>query len=72
MPPKKEAGKAGAEPVEGEDPLVLLQNYQKFCKSIAVPVNPAVTKRLNDTENYPIEQLILDDEYGPIGPGGTR
>jgi uncharacterized membrane protein len=33
MPPKKKEGKAAAgEAVEGEDPMVLLQNYQKFCK----------------------------------------
>jgi len=33
MPPKKKEGKAAAgEAVEGEDPVVLLQNYQKFCK----------------------------------------
>jgi hypothetical protein len=33
MPPKKKDGKAAAgEAVEGEDPVLLLQNYQKFCK----------------------------------------
>jgi hypothetical protein len=33
MPPKKKEGKAAAGEVEeGEDPMVLLQNYQKFCK----------------------------------------
>ena len=31
MPPKKAAAKTGEE-VEGEDPLVLCSNYQKFCK----------------------------------------
>jgi hypothetical protein len=33
MPPKKKDSKAAAgEAVEGEDPALLLQNYQKFCK----------------------------------------
>jgi hypothetical protein len=34
--------------------------------------NPSIAKRLNDEEKYPIEQLVIDDEYGPLGPGGTR
>ena len=37
MGPKKDAPKAGAEPgVEGEDPVVFLQNYQKYCKYVFV------------------------------------
>lgn len=33
MGPKKDAKKAGSgEVVEGEDPALLLQNYQKYCK----------------------------------------
>jgi len=32
MGPKKDAKKANAEVKEGEDPLLLLQNYQKYCK----------------------------------------
>jgi hypothetical protein len=73
MPPKKKEGKAAAgEAVEGEDPLVLLSNYQKFCKSIGLPVNTIVAKNLNDEEKYPIQQLLIDDEFGPLGPGGTR
>jgi hypothetical protein len=32
MPPKKKENKAAGEAVEGEDPMVFLQNYQKFCK----------------------------------------
>lgn len=71
MPPKK-APAAGAEGVEGEDPVVLLQNYQKFCKLIGLPANPSVAKNLNDEEKYPVKQLVIDDEYGPLGPGGSR
>jgi hypothetical protein len=73
MPPKKApGGAAGGEGVEGEDPAVLLQNYQKFCKLIGLPINPAVGKNLNDEEKFPIKQLVIDDEYGPLGPGGSR
>jgi hypothetical protein len=71
MPPKAAKAAAG-EAVEGEDPLVLLANYQKFCKSIGLPVNTIVSKNLNDEEKYPIQQLLIDDEFGPLGPGGTR
>ena len=35
MGPKKDAKKANAEVKEGEDPLVLLQNYQKYCKYVS-------------------------------------
>lgn len=31
-----------------------------------------MAKTLNDEEKYPIEQLVIDDEHGPMGPGGTR
>lgn len=31
-----------------------------------------MAKNLNDEEKYPIQQLLIDDEYGPLGPGGTR
>ena len=74
MPPKKKDGgaKAGAEGVEGEDPLVLNSNYVKYCKAIGLPSCLSVTRLLNDSEKYPIEQIIIDDDAGPIGPGGTR
>ena len=73
MPPKKApGGAAGAEGVEGEDPMVLLSNYQKFCKLIGLPANTSVAKNLNDEEKYPVKQLVIDDEYGPLGPGGSR
>eukprot|EP01035_Chromulina_nebulosa_P024512 gene24512-31919_t len=76
MGPKKKDGKAGkaapGEEVEGEDPMQLLQNYQKFCKAIGLHVNMGITKNLNDEEKYPVEQLLIDDEFGTLGPGGTR
>eukprot|EP01038_Epipyxis_sp_PR26KG_P014261 gene14261-19135_t len=72
MPPKKKDTKKDGESVEGEDPLLLLQNYQKFCKAIGLPINPIVAKNLNDEERYPVEQLLIDDEFGALGPGGTR
>lgn len=71
MGPKKGGGAAGEE-VEGEDPGVLLQNYQKFCKMIGLSSNQCISKQLTDEEKFPIKQLIIDDEFGPLGPGGTR
>lgn len=35
-------------------------------------MNPTVKKELEDEEKYPIEQLVIDDELGQLGPGGTR
>lgn len=47
MGPKKAAGnKAAGEAVEGEDPLVLLQNYQKFCKYMFLRILLYGIKRL--------------------------
>jgi hypothetical protein len=37
-----------------------------------VPTNASITKALNDEEHYPVEQLVIDDEFGILGPGGTR
>lgn len=44
----------------------------KFNRSIGIPINVGVNKNLNDEEKYPVEQLLIDDEFGPLGPGGTR
>jgi hypothetical protein len=67
MPPKKkEAGKAGAEETEGEDPTVLNSNYVKYCKLIGLPPCLTVTRALNDDEKYPIEQIVVDDEIGML------
>ena len=74
MGPKPKGG-GGAKPgeeVEGEDPGVLLQNYQKFCKTIGLSSHPGIAKSLTDEEKFPIKQIIIDDESGPLGPGGTR
>lgn len=37
-----------------------------------MPVNAVVARNLNDEEKFPVEQLLIDDEFGPLGPGGTR
>jgi hypothetical protein len=34
--------------------------------------NPLVANICNDEEKYPVTQLVITDEAGPIGPGGTR
>jgi len=74
MPPKKAPGaaKPGEEGAEGQDPSVLLSNYQKFCKLVGLTANQSVAKNLNDTEAGPPKRLQIDDESGPLGPGGTR
>jgi hypothetical protein len=41
-------------------------------RSIGLPTNAVVAKNLNDEEKYPVEQLLIDDEFGPVGPGGIR
>ena len=50
-------------------------NNELLCerfRSIGLPVNTIVTKNLNDEEKYPVHQLLIDDEFGPLGPGGIR
>ena len=39
---------------------------------IGLAPNPKIAKTCNDVENHPVNQLILDNEFGPIGPGGMR
>lgn len=76
MPPKKKGGEKKSNGKEeigpGEDPLILLSNYQKFSKLIGIAANPKIVAQLQDEEHYPISQLVCDDEYGQLGPGGTR
>jgi len=72
MGPKPAAKAGAAVDVEGEDPATFLANYQKFCKLIGLPSNTSVAKNLNDEEKWPVKQIIIDDEHGPLGPGGTR
>jgi len=72
MGPKPAAKAGAAEGVEGEDPAAFLSNYQKFCKLIGLSANTGVAKNLNDEEKWPVKQIIIDDEFGPLGPGGTR
>ena len=43
-----------------------------FFRAAGLTPNPSIGKTLNDEEKYPIEQLVIDDEYGALGPGGTR
>lgn len=72
MPPKKKENKPKVEAIDGEDPAALLSNYQKFSKSVGLPVHLGIVKALNDEEKYPVEQLVIDEEFGTLGPGGTR
>lgn len=60
------------EPILGENPLELLQTYQKYSKLIGIPVNQCIVRALSNTEQYPVEQIIVDEELGNLGAGGTR
>jgi len=39
---------------------------------IGLPIHPAIIRCLNNEEAYPIDQIIIDEECGVLGPGGTR
>lgn len=71
-PKKAPGGAAGGDEDNGEDPLLLLQTYQKLCRAIALPAHPQVVSQLSNEEKYPFKQIFVDDEMGPLGPGGTR
>ena len=86
MPPKKEP-KGPAVEVPGEDPGKLLASYQKYCRCgkapnmieplitdrlVGLPPHPSVVRTLGDTERYPVQQLVVDDEQGLLNPGGCR
>ncbi|CAN0444931.1 unnamed protein product, partial [Ectocarpus sp. 12 AP-2014] len=77
MGPKKSDKKAtkGVDgEVQGEDPGLFLQNYQRFSRLIGISANPKVVAQLQSDENQPLAQacIVVDDEHGPLGPGGTR
>ncbi len=42
------------------------------CRAVGIPINQLITRALNDEEKYPVVQLLIDDELGPLGSGGTR
>jgi hypothetical protein len=78
MPPKakggkKEAKKAGGAGADGElHQQLLLSNYTRFAKLIGLVPNPRVVTQLQDDAVVPLTQLIVNDEFGPLGPGGVR
>eukprot|EP01041_Mallomonas_annulata_P001121 gene1121-2181_t len=74
MPPKKkDNSKNAGEMKEGENPVIFCDNYVKFAKLIGLTPNPKIVFTLKeDVEKYPVEQLVIDDNEGPLGPGGTR
>ena len=39
---------------------------------MGLPPHPSVVKTLSDSEKYPIEQIVVDDEQGLLNPGGCR
>lgn len=62
MGPKKSDKKAtkGADgEVQGEDPLLFLQNYQRFSKLIGISPSPKVVAQLQSDENQPLTQASV-------------
>lgn len=60
MGPKKSDKKASSKidgDVQGEDPLQLLQNYQRFSKLIGISPNQKVVAQLQSDENRPLAQV---------------
>ena len=79
MGPKKEAPKAGGgEVVEGEDPTVLLKNYQTQSKLVGLPTHSGLVSALSgvnaEGETVPLKQILVDDTETSLvlGSGGTR
>ena len=71
-PKKAPGGAAGGDEDTGEDPLLLLATYQKLCRAIAIPTHPQIVSQLSNEEKHPLTSIFVDDEMGPLGPGGTR
>lgn len=62
MGPKKSDKKApkGADgEVQGEDPALFLQNYQRFSRLIGMPANHKVVSQLQSDENQPLAQVCM-------------
>lgn len=55
---KKTSSKVDGE-VLGEDPLQLLQNYQRFSKLIGISPNQKIVAQLQSDENQPLAQVRL-------------
>ncbi|EQC38962.1 hypothetical protein SDRG_03917 [Saprolegnia diclina VS20] len=76
MGPKAKSKKKEPEPSDnGVTRPMLVANYVKMCRSIGVPVNPSMSDALKgkgDEAEEHLTQLIVDDEFGPLGSGGVR
>lgn len=62
MGPKKSDKKAtkGVDgEVQGEDPALFLQNYQRFSRLIGISANPKVVAQLQSDENQPLAQACV-------------
>ncbi|KDO25738.1 hypothetical protein SPRG_09037 [Saprolegnia parasitica CBS 223.65] len=76
MGPKAKSKKKEPEPSDnGVTRPMLVANYVKMCRSIGVPANPSMSEALKgkgDEAEERLTQLIVDDEFGPLGSGGVR
>lgn len=81
MPPKKGKAKAKGGGGDSDEPgynhAAFVADYQKYAKSIAVPVHPGVVEQLVGSDEDKTEMfakskaLVVSDEH-PLGPGGCR
>ena len=46
--------------------------HETMTRLIGIPVHPSIVNTLNNEELYPIEQIIIDESFGSLGPGGCR
>lgn len=47
-------------------------NYHVVYRLIGLAPNGKIARVCNDVEAHPVTQIVIDDEFGPIGPGGMR
>lgn len=77
MPPKKDKKANDADDADpGLNPAVFLNNYTRYCKQTCVSPNQKIVDMFSNDE-WTVQfvnnrQLVLDDEKGALGPGGTR
>jgi hypothetical protein len=74
---KGKAKKGGGDKPDapGGNPAELKDNYVKMCKAIGIQANQKVIDAIvpaSEEDQADETQLIVDNELGPLGPGGTR
>lgn len=73
-PPPKKDGKKGAAGADGDepvDPAAILQQYQKFSRTIGLTPHICVSRAF-EPDALESGDLFIDGSIGSFGPGGTR